>query len=296
MRLDEALKRYRDHLRVERNLAPRTITAYTYELGRLERSLAEAGQPPSLEEITSDHLRSHLMKMQRDGYLASATTARTVSSLKGFFGFCVEQGFLPSDPAAFIRAPKRPKRLPIFLVQDEVVKMLSAQDTEDWRGKRDLAILTTLVFTGLRLHELVAIDHRALNLQNRTLRVVGKGRKERIVPLNDLVLHRIREYLDVRPASKTEALFLNRFGKRLSGKSVERLVRQAVIRAGIPQSKITPHKLRHTFATLLHMNEVDIIEIQALLGHANISSTQIYTHTNTGRLRSAVDKLGDIPV
>lgn len=294
MNFDEAVQRYETFLRLERNLAPRTIKAYLYELARMRESLGTSPEEVGLQDLETDVIRGHLLRLQGDTPLSGATTARTISALKGFFAFCVDQGYLETNPTLVIRSPKRPRRLPIYLIQDEATRLLSDAPGEEWMQMRDRAILTSLLLTGIRLQELVMIDLPSISFEAKTLRVVGKGRKERLIPLNDLVIQRLREYLAIRPSSKSKALFLNKFRNRLSGRSVERMVRQAVIRAGIQQSKITPHKLRHTFATLLHMNEVDIIEIQALLGHANISSTQIYTHTNPRRLRSAVDKLSGL--
>ena len=122
---------------------------------------------------------------------------------------------------------------------------------------------------------------------------MGKGAKERVIPLNEMVAAAISQYLEVRPASPDPAVFLNRFNNRLGGRGVENVVKKCVLRAGIANVKISPHKLRHTFATLLHLKDVDLLEIQALMGHASITSTQIYTHTNPGRLKSAVEKLDD---
>ncbi|MBN1476189.1 tyrosine recombinase XerC [Candidatus Sumerlaeota bacterium] len=295
MTLSDAIERYERFLSVERNLSPRTIKAYVYELQRLSlhlvsKTLTER-QNVDLASITTDCLRSHLFNLQSDTTLSSATVARAISSLKGFFRFCFEQGFLEDDPSALIRSPKHQKRLPIYLVRDEVMNLLASLPKETWLEKRDFAIIVTLIFTGLRLQELVGIDLDDISFAERTLKVFGKGRKERLVPLGDAVVASIQNYLGAKPNVDDKALFLNRYSKRLHGRSIERIVKKAVISAGIPQRKITPHKLRHTFATLLHMSDVDIIEIQALLGHANISSTQIYTHTNAGRLRVAVDKL-----
>ena len=187
-----------------------------------------------------------------------------------------------------------PKKLPVYLINSELQKLFSAPDQTNIMGIRDFAILTMLSFTGIRLNELVNITLKDLDLERETLKVWGKGSKERLVPLNRIVINSIKVYLERRPISDSEAIFLNKFGTRLSGRSVENIVKKYVRLAGINKSKISPHKLRHTFATLLHMKEVDIIEIQKLLGHASITSTQIYTHTNPEKLKRAVDKLENL--
>ena len=211
-----------------------------------------------------------------------------------FFEFCVTRQEIELSPAAVIHTPKQPKKLPIYLVKEELTKLLSAPDRSKPSGVRDAAILSSLAFTGCRLSEIVGLNVRDLSLEQRSIRVMGKGSKERMIPLNDVVYQAINEYLNVRENTDSPAFFLNRFGKRLSGRSIENIVRKYVLQAGIFKHRISPHKLRHTFATLLHVNDVDILEIQALLGHASVTSTQIYTHTSSSRLRSAVKKLDAI--
>ncbi len=288
----EILVQYEQFLRVEKNLAEKTRKAYLYDLERFQEYLIHlTGRMPSIASINADQIREYLNYLQVDRGYKSATLGRTIASIRIFFEFCVMREQLTVSPAAHIHNPKQPKKLPIYLVHEELVRLLRSPDRETPQGKRDAAILTTLAFTGCRLSEIVGLDVDDLSLTQQSIRVMGKGRKERIIPLNSLVLAELNEYLDVRGISEDNALFLNRFGRRLSGRSVENLVRKYVLQAGIFKNKISPHKLRHTFATLLHSRDVDILEIQALLGHASVTSTQIYTHTSSSRLRAAVGKL-----
>lgn len=159
---------------------------------------------------------------------------------------------------------------------------------------RDYAMLVTFGFTGLRLTELVNLSLGDVDFERKNLRVMGKGSKERIVPMNQVVESALRGWLDARPRSEDPAVFLNRFGRRISPRGVEKLVEKHVRAAGIAKAHVSPHKLRHTFATLLHVNGVDILEIQALLGHSSITSTQIYTHASSTKLQGAVRKLEGI--
>ena len=286
------LDQYDQFLRVERNLSERTRRAYRYDLTRFKDYLGRIqGRTPRVERITADDIRDYLNHLQLELSYKSTTLARTIASMRKFFEFCVLRGEIEQSPAAIIHNPKQAKRLPIYLLQEELVRLLRAPDRSDSMGARDYAILASLAFTGCRLSELVGINVRDLSSQPQAVRVLGKGNKERIIPLNNVAFEAIEGYLAARDPSESPALFLNRFGRRLSGRSVEKIVRKYVLRAGVFKDRISPHKLRHTFATLLHSNDVDLVEIQELLGHASITSTQIYTHTSSSRLRDAVSKL-----
>lgn len=288
----EALAQFEVFLRVERNLAPRTREAYRYDLTRfMEWLIGRDRRLLRLAAIEPAHVKDYLAFLQEDYDYKSATLCRVISSLRQFFKFIVENEWLENSPVEHIRNPKNPKKLPVFLIESDLRRLLQAPDPSDTKAVRDYCILVMLGMTGTRLSEIVGLDVRDVDLESLTIKVFGKGRKERYIPLNQLVVNAINAWLDVRPYSDDPALFLNRFKTRLSGRSVETIVKECCLRAGIAREGISPHKLRHTFATLLHFNDVDILEIQRLLGHASIVSTQVYTHTNTRRLRSAVDKI-----
>ncbi|MBX7246805.1 MAG: tyrosine-type recombinase/integrase [Candidatus Sumerlaeaceae bacterium] len=285
-------------LEVERNLSPATRAAYQYDLQKFKEFLIRiCGSEPTVGKVTTLQIKDYLGHLQSVRKYKSATLARAIASIRVFFEYCVSQSHIPASPATHIHNPKLPKKLPIYLIESELKKLLSAPQSGDVWGARDFAILVLLGFTGMRRQELVGLNLDAVDFERKTVRVFGKGSKERLIPMNPFVVNAMTAYLEVRPATgDSSSVFLNRSGKRLTGRSVFNIVRKYVRRAGITKTKISPHKLRHTFATLLHLNEVDIIEIQRLLGHASVTSTQIYTHTNTSKLRSAVDRISNIAV
>ncbi|MBI1784421.1 tyrosine-type recombinase/integrase [Candidatus Sumerlaeota bacterium] len=288
----EILAQYEQFLRVEKNLSEKTRRAYLYDLTRFQEFLIHLfGKTPEIARVTPDSIREYLNHLQVERSYRSTTLSRTIASIRIFFEFCVMRGWIGASPAAHLHNPKQPKKLPIYLVQGELTKLLEAPDRNEHGGARDFTIMAVLAFTGTRLSEIVGLNVQDINLEQRSIRVMGKGRKERMIPLNEFVFKAVNEYLDVRGHADSPALFLNRFGDRLSGRSVENIIRKYALMAGVFKDRLSPHKLRHTFATLLHANDVDVLEIQALLGHSSITSTQIYTHTSSSRLRSAVGKL-----
>ncbi|MCD6384167.1 tyrosine recombinase XerC [Candidatus Sumerlaeota bacterium] len=286
------IKSFLMYITVERNLSPRTVKAYSHDLKHFQRFLEKKyDSPPPLSKITTDMLREYFAELHLDRGYKGISLARKVSSLRSFFRFAVEQNYIKINPMTPVRNPKLPKRLPTYLTAEELKRLLTAPGNKKWLEVRDRAILVLLAMTGIRLQELVELDIDNVDLKNQTLRVFGKGRKERVIPLNDVATMVMKDYLHVRPIVEDKALFINRSGKRLIGRSIEKKVKKYALLSGLPTKKITPHKLRHTFATLLYHNEVNLLEIQALLGHSSITSTQIYTHTDTRRLREAVEKL-----
>jgi site-specific recombinase XerD len=293
--LQEVAKIFDTFLRVERNLSPKTRAAYTYDLNKFaEWQTRTQGHTLKIDEITVHHVKEYLAFLQEERGYRPTTLSRVISTLRAFFKFCVRQELLHSSPAEAIYNPKIPKRLPIYLIESELEKLLAAPNPDDPYAVRDYAILVTLGFTGVRLQELVGLNENDIDFERKTIKVLGKGAKERLIPLNDLVVNALKDWMRVRPGGDDSAVFLNRFKRRLSGRSVENLVKKYVRRAGITKLKISPHKLRHTFATLLHVKDVDLLEIQSLMGHASITSTQIYTHTNANRLRRAVNRLDGV--
>ncbi|MCX7016676.1 MAG: tyrosine recombinase XerC [Candidatus Sumerlaeota bacterium] len=293
----EALGEFETFLRVEKNLSERTRKAYRYDLSRFGDFLVELRKrTPNVDDIGAPEIRLYLQRMQIDRGCKSTTLSRIIASIRIFFEYCVRLGHLRASPAAHFHNPKKPKKLPVFLVEGELKKLLEAPGPSDWKGRRDNALLITFAFTGLRLQELVSLNLDNVDFERNTLRVFGKGAKERIVPMNQRVVEALNRYLAVRVFAETPALFLNYKLGRLSPRGIEKIVRQHALQANIATRKISPHKLRHTFATLLHHNGVDILEIQTLLGHASITSTQIYTHTSSERLAGAVKKLDGLPL
>jgi len=304
-----ALCDFEAYLDVEKNLSPRTRRAYVYDLERFMSFWTKRhGGSPLVRQVSTKSVKEYLEYLRMDLHYKSTTLSRTIASLRVFFEFCVIQGLLKTSPLTHIHNPKIARRLPVFLVESEAQRLLESPASHsvaarcprsDYRhlATRDYAVLVTFLFTGIRLQELVDLKMRSVDFERNRMRVLGKGSKERIIPLNDSVVRGLRKWIELRkPADPDEeSLFLSRFGKMLSPWSVQEIVKKYVKVAGVPSGGVSPHKLRHTFATLLHLNGVDIVEIQALMGHATITSTQIYTHVESSRLRKAVhtlDKIG----
>lgn len=292
----EKMLEFDRYLEVERNLSPATRQAYQFDLQKFKEYLIRMhGGEPAVNKVTTQQIKSYLGHLQTEHRYKSTTLSRTIASIRVFFEYCVQQKHVEASPATYIHNPKLPKKLPIYLIDSEFKQLLSAPDPKDMCGCRDFAILVTLGFTGMRRQELVGLNLECIDFERRTVRVFGKGSKERLIPMNPFVMDALNAYLDMRPATgDPTAVFLNRRGGRLTGRSIVNIVKKYVRKAGISKARISPHKLRHTFATLLHLNEVDIMEIKSLLGHASITSTQIYTHTNTTKLRSAVERLNHL--
>ncbi|MCB2154074.1 tyrosine recombinase XerC [bacterium] len=296
MPIEDALDSFHTFLRVEKNLSPRTREAYRYDLERFHKYLSGDGKESiGLKDVTPDHIREYMEFLQKDHGYKATTLSRVVASVRVFFDFCLEQELIDTSPAKDVHRPKLPKKLPIYLIEEEVRKLLTAVDTSTWIGRRDLTMLITMVYTGVRLQELVGLDTLDVDFSRETIKILGKGNKERLVPMNRQVREALELWLndaERKVADGERALFTSSRGRRLSGRSVQYMVDRYVERAGIDKERISPHKLRHTFATLLHGRDVDLVDIQALMGHASIASTQIYTHTDAGRLQSAIDRLG----
>lgn len=293
--LNESLHEFDTFLRVEKNLSERTRKAYQYDLRRfVDWLVVVQKRTPALEDITVADIRAYLQKLQIDHGYKATTLSRVIASIRVFFEYCVRTERLEASPAVHFHNPKKPKKLPVYLVEGELNKMLEVPDQSDWKGVRDFALITTFAFTGLRLQELVNLNLDNVDFERRTLRVFGKGAKERIVPMNEKVNEAIGRYLAVRLFAESDAVFLNKRQGRLSPRGIQKIIKDYSIRAGILKRRISPHKLRHTFATLLHHHGVDVLEIQSLLGHASVTSTQIYTHTSSSKLAGAVHLLDDV--
>jgi integrase/recombinase XerD len=282
---------YLDHLRVERGLSPNTLTAYSGDLARLERWAAGLGKAP-LALGQGDI--AEFMGSLREAGLSPRSVARSVHALRGFYRFAIREGRLETDPMENLRAPRAFKALPRFLTPAQVEALLAAPDVETPLGVRDRAILEVLYATGLRVSELISLDPGDVDLQVGIVTCFGKGSKERIVPLGSEAMRWIERYLgEVRGrlgrGRGAKALFLSHRGGRLSRMGLWGIVRRHAVTAGVERT-LTPHVLRHSFASHLLERGADLRSLQAMLGHADISTTQIYTHVTRERLRQLYDK------
>jgi len=291
-----------EFLRFNRNVSPHTQRAYAADVAQfIEHIAASDGCRPSevgVDRFTRDAVRSFLAVLHDRGHSRSSTSRR-LAALRSFARYLVREEQLADDPTALVGSPRKTQTLPTHLGNEDIARLLAAPDPTTVGGRRDRAILELFYASGLRLSELVDLDLEDVNLSGRVLRVRGKGGKERVVPFNRPAAEAVRLMLADRaarsgagrPADRQRArherprhpLFLNLRGGRLSTRSVDRLVRRHVRRAALSQG-ISPHALRHTFATHLLQAGADLRAIQELLGHARLSTTQRYTHLDLARL------------
>jgi integrase/recombinase XerC len=282
--------RFLRHLTAERGASPLTIKSYREDLLQLEEFLQSAGcRHPA--DATSPVLRRFASGLHAAGYAAS-TVARKLASLRSFYAFGQREGWVKANPAKPLRSPRRPRKLPKFLTGDEIARLLAAPKPAAAGGVRDRAILELMYSAGVRVRELVNLDNSDLDLQNGTVRVRGKGRRERLGIVGSHARRALTSWLSKRPktrASGPQPLFTNKLGGRLSVRGVARLLEKHLAVAGL-SGRASPHTLRHSFATHLLDGGADIRSVQELLGHKSLVTTQIYTHVTTRKLLDAFDK------
>lgn len=286
--MDQLIEEYFAYLAIERGASPLTIDAYGKDLA-LYRDFLESRGKTTLEQVERDDILAFQKGILDQGF-AISTAERRLSAIKGLHRFALREGYVDADPAQAIPLPKKPARLPDVLSIDQIGTMLDAVDTSTLTGKRDATMLEVLYGCGLRVSELVNLDLAHVLIDEGFLRVFGKGSKERMVPISGIALERLVEYLnEVRPelenprSSAPAALFLNARGGRLTRQSVHRIVTRAGLTIGV--KNLHPHTLRHSFATHLLEGGADLRSIQDMLGHADIATTQIYTHVQMTHLK-----------
>ncbi len=282
----ELIDRYITHLTVVRNASPATVRAYATDLAQYADWCERAGKHP--QTVGYRDLRGYLAELDRARY-ARSTIARKLSALRAFHAFLSQQGLAPGSPAAVVATPRRQSRLPVAATPEALSALIEAPAATTPLGLRDRAILELLYASGARVAELVGLDLADLDLAHGRMTVLGKGSKERIVPLHQAAVSVVRAYLaDSRPRLRKQqtpdAVFLNRSGDRLSTGAVRRLMKRYLLATG-ERLDLSPHALRHSFATHLLEGGADLRTVQELLGHVALSTTQIYTHLSVGRLR-----------
>ena len=294
---------YHEWLAVERGLAPNSRAAYRRDLNRYERWLRELGIS-RVRDISDDlvHRYVEFLRDLRDddgrAVLASSSIARAVVAVRSFHRFCVDEGGATHDPSVRVGAPRVPQGIPKALSEPEVVGMLESAEGPEPLGERDRAILELLYASGLRISELVGLDLGAVDVDDGLVRVLGKGSKERVVPVGRSACAALRAYLGAgRLELRTragpgragaDAVFLNARGGRISRQGCWKIVRDAAVRAGLDEPA-SPHVLRHSCATHMLDHGADIRVVQELLGHASVSTTQVYTKVSTERLRAVYE-------
>ncbi|HEX4951951.1 MAG TPA: site-specific tyrosine recombinase XerD [Thermoanaerobaculia bacterium] len=284
-----ALERYLDHLAVERALSTNTVEAYRRDLERLGADLARDGRDAA--KAGAEELGAHLRSLRRRG-LAGRSITRAIAALRGFFAFLVQGGDRADDPSTLLLAPKLAQKLPEVVSEDRINALLAAPDVAEPLGLRDRAMLELLYATGLRVSELVGLTLAQLRLDAGFLVAFGKGAKERVVPVGERAEEWLGRYLrEVRPGlakGRHQAVFVNRSGAPMSRQGFWKNLAAYGRQVGI--ADLHPHMLRHSFATHLLEHGADLRSVQMMLGHASVSTTQIYTHIHQQRLRSLYDR------
>ncbi len=313
------IQKFLHYLRAERHFSAHTARCYAADLEQFCAHLLGVPRPPAgaghrangqgtavltpeqageidrrLLAVDTEVVRGFMALMREKNYCKS-TVARKLATLRSFYKFLVRRGYLTTNPVAPIRTPKQEKRLPRYLEVEQIEKLFSNCDTTTLLGARDRAILETLYSTGIRVSELVALNLGDVDFGTNVVRVRGKGRKERVVPMGPGAVRAILQYLDMRRAAippgrgDTEALFINKHSQRLSTRSVRRKLDKYLLDAGLDLS-VSPHTLRHSFAAHMLQRGADLRSVQELLGHQSLSTTQIYTHLTGNKIREDYEK------
>ncbi|HOM60956.1 MAG TPA: tyrosine recombinase XerC [Anaerohalosphaeraceae bacterium] len=296
------LQEFIGYLKFEKHFSDHTAKCYGADLEQFAQFLLDehrANPNTTDSSVSADHLllaadvqtiRKFMAFLSERQYTKS-TTARKLATLRSFYKFLVKRGQLGSNPVSSIKTPKQDKKLPKFLEYEQVQKLLNTPPTDNWLGARDRAMLEVLYSTGMRVSELVALNLEDVDFLGEVIHVRGKGKKERICPIGSSALQSIQHYIEYRnrriqadPGFDSKVLFANKHGKRLSTRSVRRKMDKYLIAAGLDPA-ISPHTLRHSFATHMLNNGADLRSVQELLGHQSLSTTQIYTHVTTSRMK-----------
>jgi integrase/recombinase XerD len=282
---------YLDHLRVERGLADRTVAAYGSDLARFAAH-AEEGGVEGADEVTTSVVSTYLIRLGREG-LGARSAVRHLSSVRGFCRFLVRERVLEADPCGLIDRPRTGRRLPDALSLEEVIRLLEAPGTDSPIGRRDRAMLHVMYAAGLRVSELVRLELGDVDRRRGVVRAFGKGNKRRLVPVGEVALAVLEAYLADRAlhkhAARSSFLFLSPRGGAITRQAFFKRVKIHARTAGI-RKNVSPHKLRHSFATHLLQGGADLRSVQAMLGHADISTTEVYTHVASDHVRRAYDK------
>lgn len=281
--MSHPIPKFLTYLEVEKNYSDHTIVNYRIDLDEFFDFLKDI----PFKDVDYPVLRRYVAYI-RGKNLKPRSVARKLSCIRSFFKFLHREGIVEKNPATLLITPKLDKKLPNFLSEEETVRLIEAPKTDKVSELRDKAIFETLYSTGIRVSELVGLNDNSVDMIGNVARVLGKGKKERLVPIGEKAIEAIREYTAVRPG-KSQALFLNKSGQRLTTRSIRNIINKHLLRTGMLK-KVSPHALRHSFATHLLDRGADLRSVQELLGHMNLSTTQIYTHLTTEKLKNVYDQ------
>ncbi len=284
--MEKYIEKFIRYLEIEKNYSPHTILNYRLDLEDFAKFIDET----DLGKVEYLILRKYLGALKEKN-LKARTINRRLSALRSFFKFLTRDGYLKANPTLIISSPKQEKRLPSFMTEEEVTRLIEsafAKNEKDQMGLRDRAILETFYSTGLRISELVGLNLEDIDFISGTIKVLGKGRKERLVPIGDTAQAAIRKY-QAQKKNPAPAVFLNKNGKRITTRGMRGIVEKYIRLSGLGPG-ISAHTFRHSFATHLLNRGADLRTVQELLGHASLSTTQIYTHLTTEKLKNVYNK------
>ncbi|MBU2540601.1 MAG: tyrosine recombinase XerC [Candidatus Omnitrophica bacterium] len=281
--LERYIEKFFRYLEIERNASGLTQLNYGHDLKEFSEFVGDV----PLGKIDYLLLRRFLAHLKNNN-LSKRSINRKLSCIRSFFKFLFKEGLVKSNPATLLSSPKLDKHLPQFLTEDETIRLLETVEGDDWRTLRDKAILETLYSTGMRISELLGLNTEDIDFISSVVKVRGKGKKERLLPIGSIALLAIRTYLEKR-LKKSSIVFLNKNYTPLTTRGGRWIINKYIKKASL-KSGISPHTLRHSFATHLLNRGADLRSVQELLGHSNLSTTQIYTHLTTERLKAVYDK------
>ena len=292
MNWDSGFENFKNYLKLERGLSDNSIKSYDYDLVLFKNFLVANKINDTPFNCKSETIKNYLYKSFSDK--KSRSQARSISAIKSFFNYLIFEGYIKESPISNIEAPKQEKKLPVVLTEDEIKNLINSIDLNHDFGQRNKTIIEILYGTGIRVSELVNLKLSNIFFKENIIKVIGKGNKERFVPLGEIASCEMKIYINDRNRLKIDSkssdiLFLNRYGRRLTRSMIFKIISDASKRIGLDK-KISPHTLRHSFATHLIKNGADLRTIQLILGHESITTTEIYTHLDTLHLEEVLKK------
>ena len=292
MNWDTGFENFKNYLKLERGLSDNSIKSYYYDLVLFKKFLVANKVNDTPFNCKSETIKNYLYKSFSDK--KSRSQARSISAIKSFFNYLIFEGYIKVSPISNIEAPKQEKKLPVVLTEDEIKNLINSFDLNHGFGQRNKTIIEILYGTGIRVSELVNLKLSNIFFKENIIKVIGKGNKERFVPLGEIASDEMKIYINDRNQLKidsksSDVLFLNRYGRRLTRSMIFKIISDASKRIGLDK-KISPHTLRHSFATHLIKNGADLRTIQLILGHESITTTEIYTHLDTLHLEEVLKR------
>ncbi|SRR5574344_867212 len=293
MNWDSSIHDYELYLRLEKSLSENSIEAYSHDIHKLEEFFVVTDQTVSPEQVTIEHLHEFVYWLNhQETTISERSQARIISGIKSFFSYLQIDNLIDADPTDLLEAPKMPRKLPVYLTIAEIDKIIGVIDVSKPEGHRNRAILETLYSCGLRVSELINLRMHNLHFKEEFIRVIGKGDKERLVPISDKAIKEINNYMEYRchmeiPEAEKDYVFLNRRGKHLTRVMVFLIIKEAAKMAEITKN-ISPHTFRHSFATHLVNGGADLRSVQEMLGHESITTTELYTHLDKQHLHDTI--------